>query len=243
MLGGLLVLGLLFLAAMHRLVRPSFPRSTGPDESRAYSSYTAELVALQAQGAPFPKGKGVQEEMYKAFLRDVSRDATRNAAIPSRLSSHGMRLAAFNVPTPPRLPRGLRVMSFNVHFWQQGYSNRLRGANQKACVELVRRHAPDVLLLQEVVPTGPSEGTHDALAELESQGYTHRLLVPAPEARALPPPARLPRAATARATARAPPRPRRRCTRCRARPRTAPRRDGGCRPPFSAAARCFMRAA
>jgi endonuclease/exonuclease/phosphatase family metal-dependent hydrolase len=89
------------------------------------------------------------------------------------------------LPKPPRRPRGLRVMSFNVHFWQRGYSSRLHGDNQEACVEAVRRHQPDVLLLQEVVPADVAAGgAYDALSALARLGYIHRVMVAAPEVHA-----------------------------------------------------------
>jgi hypothetical protein len=174
------LLSFIVLVCMHRLVRPRAAAVVG----RAFSSYTAELVALRARGALFPKGRA---EMYRAFLRDVQRDAKRNGAIPPRprLSPRNPRLAALELPKPPRRPRGLRVMSFNVHFWQRGYSSRLHGDNQEACVEAVRRHQPDVLLLQEVVPADVAAGgAYDALSALARLGYIHRVMVAAPEVHA-----------------------------------------------------------
>ena len=88
---------------------------------RAFSSYTAELVALQAEGAPFPKGKAAKEGMWRAFKRDVARGLPANAAIP------------------PRLPSGqpgavsLRVMAYNIHFWQRGYSAVVMGPIGDGC--------------------------------------------------------------------------------------------------------------
>ena len=83
------LLSFIVLVCMHRLVRPRAAAVVG----RAFSSYTAELVALRARGALFPKGRA---EMYRAFLRDVQRDAKRNGAIPPRprLSPRNPRLAA-----------------------------------------------------------------------------------------------------------------------------------------------------
>ena len=184
-LGKIFLLSFVVLVCMHRLVRPPRAAVVG----RAFSSHTAELVVLRARGAPFPKGRA---EMYRAFLRDVKRDAKRNDAIPPRprLSPRNPRLAALELPKPARRPRGLRVMSFNVHFWQRGYSSRLHGDNQEACVEAVRRHQPDVLLLQEVVPTDVAAGGalaglgYDALGALARLGYIHRVMVAAPEVHA-----------------------------------------------------------
>ena len=137
------LLSFFVLVCMHRLVRPSRHAAVVGPSSRAISSYTAELVALQARGAPFPKGRGVRAEMYRAFLRDIERDAKRNGAIPPppHVSSR-LRLAALELPTPPRRPHGLRVMSFNVHFWQRGYSSRLHGDNQEAPTKKPLSRAP-----------------------------------------------------------------------------------------------------
>ena len=235
-LGKIFLLSFVVLVCMHRLVRPPRAAVVG----RAFSSHTAELVALRARGALFPKGRA---EMYRAFLRDVKRDAKRNDAIPPRprLSPRNPRLAALELPKPARRPRGLRVMSFNVHFWQRGYSSRLHGDNQEACVEAVRRHQPDVLLLQEVVPTDVAAGGalaglgYDALGVLARLGYIHRVMVAAPEVHA-----HRMRTCTVHAhdTCTGC-----RCTRSPTSPRTARRRHGGCRVPSSAAARCAARVA
>ena len=232
------LLSFVVLVCMHRLVRPRSAAVVG----RAFSSYTAELVALRARGALFPKGRA---EMYRAFLRDVQRDTKRNDEIPPRprLSPRNPRLAALELPKPPRRPRGLRVMSFNVHFWQRGYSSRLYGDNQEACVEAVRRHQPDVLLLQEVVPTDVAAGgAYDALGALARLGYIHRVMVAAPEVHALMR-VRMVQCIRCRHHHDMHMRTGCRCTRSPTSPRTARRRHGGCRVPSSAATRCAARVA
>ena len=91
LLGMGFLLTLVVHVGLHRLHRSGASNATASTAQRATSSYTAKLVKLQATGAAFPKGKAVQEKMFKAFQRDVAVNQHRNADIPAR-SKGAMRV-------------------------------------------------------------------------------------------------------------------------------------------------------
>ena len=74
------------------------------------SGFAAELVRRSAAGEAFPRGAAVKGMMYDAFLGDVERGA-----------------AALNPLVPAAPSPGLRVVSWNVHFFQRGYSGEEGG--------------------------------------------------------------------------------------------------------------------
>jgi endonuclease/exonuclease/phosphatase family metal-dependent hydrolase len=98
------------------------------------SGFAAELVRRSAAGEAFPRGAAVKGMMYDAFLGDVERGA-----------------AALNPLVPAAPSPGLRVVSWNVHFFQRGYSGEEGGDNRAEVAAVLAELQPDVILLQELV--------------------------------------------------------------------------------------------
>jgi endonuclease/exonuclease/phosphatase family metal-dependent hydrolase len=115
----------------------SVSRDVAP--SPAVSSFIARVGASMAKGMPTPTGKQL---MYECFLADVAASVPANANIPERSAQ--------------RTPRTLRAVTFNVHFFQRGYSGEEHGDNRACINRIVRRLNPDVIFLQEVVAVGES---------------------------------------------------------------------------------------
>lgn len=105
------------------------------------SSFFAKIASSVADGSPPPQGKQL---MYQCFLDDVAASVPSNAAIPKRNGT--------------RPPRTLRVMTFNVHFFQRGYSGEEHGDNRTCINQIVGHLKPDVIFLQEVVAMDVSCG-------------------------------------------------------------------------------------
>ena len=101
----------------------------------------------------------MKEFMYESFRRDVSRGITiENPSIPahSGVASGGV-------------PRRLRLVSFNVHFFQKGYSGVELGDSREEVLKLVADLNPELLLLQEV----PKSVLPDLYRRLAAIGFPH----------------------------------------------------------------------
>ena len=142
------------------------------------SHFVDALIAAETAGRDPPRGK---EKMYACFLADVAASVVCNGYIPPHVA------ASAASPT-------LRVLSWNVHFWQRGYSGEERGDNRAAINDAVRRLSPDVILLQEVIdPTAVavSERQVDRKAQLlrcldPTLGYVHASWALASDCHVLP---------------------------------------------------------
>lgn len=88
-----------------------------------------------------PAGMSFVDFMYDCFKRDVAVGEVSN----SDVSSSHVNYAG---------GRGtLRVMTFNVHFFQQGFSGKCFGDSMDDVMSILKRVNPDVLMLQEVPPS------------------------------------------------------------------------------------------
>lgn len=110
------------------------------------ASFAAELVRRAAAGEQFPRGRSVKTMMYDAFLLDTAAGQRLNELIPPR---HIPPQAALREPSPS--PDTLRVVCWNVHFWQRGYSGEVSGDNRGEVSAVISQLQPDVILMQELV--------------------------------------------------------------------------------------------
>ena len=94
-------------------------------------TFVQELIRRRVAGPRITK-----DEMYDAFLEDVKQGMPLNDAIPMHTPSQG----------------SLRVLTWNVHFFQRGYSGVEHGCNRDEVKATVARLNPDVILIQEGVP-------------------------------------------------------------------------------------------
>lgn len=100
------------------------------------------FVQWMIEGGPKPKGLSFKDFMYDCFKRDVAKGEAANAQIPPHF--------AFDAA---RQQRTLRVMTFNVHFFQKGFSGVCLGDATDEVMDAIERSNPDVLMLQEVPPS------------------------------------------------------------------------------------------
>ena len=80
--------------------------------------------------------------MYDCFKKDVAAGIAANAEIPRHL--------AFD---PATHRSKLRTMTFNVHFFQKGFSGVCLGDATDEVLGVIERVNPDLLMLQEVPPS------------------------------------------------------------------------------------------
>lgn len=94
------------------------------------------------QGAAKPAGMSFKDFMYDCFKKDVAAGIAANAEIPRHL--------AFD---PATHRSKLRTMTFNVHFFQKGFSGVCLGDATDEVLGVIERVNPDLLMLQEVPPS------------------------------------------------------------------------------------------
>ena len=134
----------------------------------AAGAFAQVLIDAAASGTRPAVSK---ELMYKCFLADVATGADA-AAVPPR----GADVA-------------LRILTFNVHFFQRGYAGEEHGPNRGAISDAVRATNPDVVLLQEVTDgDGRSIARNEQLHSVldPALGYTHVAFAPASDCHVLP---------------------------------------------------------
>jgi len=112
--------------------------------STRFARPAATFVQWMMDGCPpRPVGMRLKDFMYDCFKRDVSAGQAGNAAIGSH--------AGFTANSSSR--NTLRVMTFNVHFFQRGFSGVVLGDALDEALSIVARLNPDILMLQEVPPS------------------------------------------------------------------------------------------
>ena len=169
-----------------------------PAAAAGASSFAAELVRRSAAGEAFPRGAAVKGMMYNAFLADVACGAAAlNPSVPARPA----------LGAEPRTHSSLRVVSWNLHFFQRGYSGDEGGDNRAEVAAVLAELQPDVILLQELVcpvehlPASErqqvaegvpavdlTEERKSALLQLldPALGYVHAAVAPEPDCHVLP---------------------------------------------------------
>ena len=108
------------------------------DSSIKFARPASAFVKWMLDGSPSrPAGMSFKEFMYDCFSRDVKAGESANAAIGTH--------AGFSAST-----RQLRLMTYNVHFFQRGFSDVIKGDTLEEVLSIVQEANPDVLMLQEV---------------------------------------------------------------------------------------------
>ena len=120
-----------------------------------------------------PAGLSFKEFFYECFEKDVARGKElENPRIPKH--------SAFSLsPQSSQVP--LRLVSFNVHFFQRGFSNVLKGSSHEEVLQILSELNADVLLLQEV----PQSAVADLARRLAAMGYPHHVAAGSADAHVL----------------------------------------------------------
>ena len=146
--------------------------------SSRFSRPAAHVVSHWLRGEPVrPTGMTFKDFFYECYKSDVEYGAMiENPAIPRHVQfvpvQAGLRQCS----------RRLRVVSFNLHFFQEGFSNVLKGSNRATVVGIIQELNADVLLLQEL----PHSAVDDFASELASMGYSHHVAAGSSDAHVLP---------------------------------------------------------
>jgi endonuclease/exonuclease/phosphatase family metal-dependent hydrolase len=156
------------------------------------SSFATELARRAATSEAFPRGASVKTMMYDAYLADIQAGATAlHDQIPTRPAAAASSAA----------PSSLRVMSYNVHFFQRGYSGEQGGDNRAEVSAVIAELQPDVILLQELCCPADWAGSEDGAAGVDlnaercaallkllnpALGYAYATVAPEPDVHVLP---------------------------------------------------------
>ena len=120
----------------------------------------ATFVQHIMDGTKRPAGVPMKAFMYDCFRHDVARGKlAENPRIP--------RHDGFLAGAAPS--QRLRLVSFNVHFFQMGYSGVELGDSRVPVLALIAELHPDLMLLQEV----PQSVLPDVTARLAAIGFPH----------------------------------------------------------------------
>lgn len=141
-------------------------RKAAAQAPSAAGAFAQLLIDAAASGTRPAVSK---EVMYECFLADIATGAD-----------------ALSVP-PRAADVALRLLTFNVHFFQRGFSGEEHGPNRAAISDAVRATSPDVVLLQEVVSDGASITCDEQLLSVldPALGYTHVTFAPASDCHVL----------------------------------------------------------
>jgi endonuclease/exonuclease/phosphatase family metal-dependent hydrolase len=121
-------------------------------------------------GGRIPAGLSPKEFLYESFCHDVRSQCVGNGSIPPH--------AAGKVAQERRL----RVVTFNVHYFQAGYSGVDKGDTTDEVMDILSQLNGDVLLLQEV----PASLVKTVERRLATFGYPHTIAASSGDAHVLP---------------------------------------------------------
>ena len=120
------------------------------------SGWALEITDRTTHGVALPRGNACQEMMAELFRKDVSAREHRNAedvpvheALLDQLREPSLQDGVAVETAAP--PITLRILTWNIHFWREGFSHRELGDNRAGVEAVLRAVNPDVVLLQEVV--------------------------------------------------------------------------------------------
>ena len=139
------------------------------DSAASFARPAACFVQGALERLPPPPGTSQKERMYECFRIDVERGRRlENPQIPPRRGG-------FNAA-------GLRMTSFNVHFFRSGYSSVELADSFEEVIAVITELNSEVIMLQEV----PQSLVEETRRRLRNLGYEHSVAAGSADVHVLP---------------------------------------------------------